>query len=291
MGKPELIQEIESKANRVDAVISNRITMVGGANNVDILKYNGSKIISIGAQDSGSELRVNNIPVATTDVTTALDAEIEDLQHKVGHLIFTDVIQINPTFNGGTNPFEIIQAMPNGSELYYGIGGSNVHASYPDKVGTLVVIKVSKFRAFVKYYSSNTTSVVKEWTTTWREEHTSLSPFVEVATTSKINNLSLLNGWKKLDTTCDATVNRSGDLVTVSMRVANATINSNTMSSAICVLPVGFRPPTNIAIIREVKLRNSSHYGSVYIYDNGEVKINNYPTANLQLAFDISYSV
>lgn len=58
------LTDLSKKADKTNPVIEHKITMRSGANDIDILKYNGTKDLSIGAEGSGTVLRVNNNPVA-----------------------------------------------------------------------------------------------------------------------------------------------------------------------------------------------------------------------------------
>lgn len=62
-------QKFNSKADRTTPTISGHINMSHGVSSSDvpILKYEGEKILSVGQQGSGSELRVNNEPVSLSN--------------------------------------------------------------------------------------------------------------------------------------------------------------------------------------------------------------------------------
>lgn len=112
----------------------------------------------------------------------------------------------------------------------------------------------------------------------------------EVAHTTKINKLTLLNGWINTDNTCCNSITKVGNTVNLRLRIANNSVPTNNL---VCYIPNEYRPISPNNVIREFKARGTNIYVVSTLTSNGEFIITGYSSTVVggQVIIDMSWTI
>lgn len=197
--------------------------------------------------------------IATTDLTTALDTKIDVLNTNRGYLTTKsldsgdvyELLKINGNFAG--NNLINAPTIGSGSENHWYVYNVVMHP-FNNNYGSIIA---SGYANSPKKTHINTLENGK-WLG-WQE----------VATTSKINNLPLLNGWKQVANTPyvnNTPVVKNGNVVTIDIFVEGG---GSATGTSIFTLPDGYRPKVQKYVY--VVQYPSKTVGVVEISVNGSV--------------------
>ena len=239
---------------------------------------------------------IDRIPwkeIATTETTTTLDNKIGDLSQRV----FGTESGYNSAHLHKSYPkkyFSTIETEKDLDNIKYNLfcyttAGDNLLNLPSGESGGqgMLEVKCSFAGGVVNHVQQRYTRTVynRIYERQFNYDQNSWTDWQQIATTSKINNLSLLNGWTHRAGYGENNVIKTGNICTLTI---NAIGGATTLQTPICLLPSECRPKGHIVFCGS---NNEDNPASFLINSNGSVYALKALSDNSKIGFSVTYSI